>query len=392
MSDTQATSQTPRRALVIGGSLAGLFVGNLLRRIGWSVDIFERSAHDLDSRGGGIVLQPEVVAAIRVAGIDASHLDLGVPSVHRTVLRPDGSIRSKHHSPQMQTSWSLIYTTLRNAFGDEHYHRGQALVSIEQPDAGQVIAHFADGHQERADLLIGADGGNSAVRAQFWPDAEPTYAGYVAWRGLLPENDVPAIARDVLLGDFGFANNQQSHILGYLVPGEGNDTRPGHRFYNWVWYRVVDAAVLPDVMTDADGRHRGYSVPEGQLAPAWREHLYRDADALLPPAFRATVRATPEPFVQAIRDLAVPHMVDHRVVLIGDAAAIPRPHTAASTSKAASNALALMNALARYPNDPDRALALWEGPQLALGRSLYDYGREIGDHLLFHRLPAHPAA
>ena len=49
------------RALIIGGSLGGLFAGNLLRQIGWNVDIFERSAHDLDSRGGGIVLQPEVI-------------------------------------------------------------------------------------------------------------------------------------------------------------------------------------------------------------------------------------------------------------------------------------------------------------------------------------------
>ncbi|WP_044871661.1 hypothetical protein [Pseudomonas sp. LFM046] len=95
---------------------------------------------------------------------------------------------------------------------------------------------------------------------------------------------------------------------------------------------------------------------------------------------------------QAIRDLAMARMVDRRVLLLGDAAAIPRPHTAASTSKAASNALTLVRALERFPNDPDKALARWEAPQVALGRSLYDHGREIGDHLLFHRRPAHCAS
>jgi len=58
---TNVNDAKKRRALIIGGSLGGLFAGNLLRQIGWDVEIFERSPHDLDSRGGGIVLQPEVV-------------------------------------------------------------------------------------------------------------------------------------------------------------------------------------------------------------------------------------------------------------------------------------------------------------------------------------------
>src|SRR6478752_6999446 len=105
-----------RRALVVGGSLGGLFAGTLLRQIGWQVDIFERSAHDLDSRGGGIVLQPEVVEVFRRAGVDIRTIDLGVRSQYRTVFWPDGSIQSKHFAPQTQTSWSFVYTTLKAAF------------------------------------------------------------------------------------------------------------------------------------------------------------------------------------------------------------------------------------------------------------------------------------
>jgi 2-polyprenyl-6-methoxyphenol hydroxylase-like FAD-dependent oxidoreductase len=52
-----------KQTVVIGGSLGGLFAGLLLRSIRWDVDIYERSPHDLDSRGGGIVLQPEVLEA-----------------------------------------------------------------------------------------------------------------------------------------------------------------------------------------------------------------------------------------------------------------------------------------------------------------------------------------
>jgi 2-polyprenyl-6-methoxyphenol hydroxylase-like FAD-dependent oxidoreductase len=377
-----------RRALIIGGSLGGLFAGSLVSKIGWDVHIFERSPHDLDSRGGGIVLQPEVVEVFRRVGVDLRKVDLGVRSAYRTVLQPDGSIQSKNYAPQTQTSWSLIYTTLKAAFGDQKYHQGKTLVRIDQDlPAGRVTAHFDDGTHETGDLLIGADGGNSAVRRQFWPNKHPTYAGYLAWRGLLPEDGMPPSAREMLHGDFGFANNKGSHILGYLVPGEHSDIRPGHRLYNWVWYRVADERLLAKIMTDRNGKPRGYTIPEGQLADRWITHLHRDAENLLPPPFREVIEATAQPFAQAIRDLASDHMVAGRVIIIGDAAAIPRPHTAASTSKAAANALALVDELQSSPNDIDVALARWEPDQVALGKYLCRQGIQTGDYLLFRRPP-----
>ena len=377
-----------RRALIVGGSLGGLFAGNLLRRVGWDVDIFERSPHDLDSRGGGIVLQPEVVEVFRREHVDLRAVDLGVRSAYRTVFRPDGSIQSKHLAPQTQTSWSLIYSTLKAAFGEANYHQAKTSVEIDQDlHAGTVTAQFEDGTRASGDLLIGADGGNSTVRQQFWPSMRPTYAGYLAWRGLLAEDAMPPVARGALHGDFGFANNRGSHILGYLVPGEHNDVRPGYRLYNWVWYRVADERLLAEIMTDRNGHTRGYAIPEGLLADKWIAHLHRDAETLLPLPFRQVVEATAQPFAQAIRDLASDHMVVGRVAIIGDAAAIPRPHTAASTSKAAANALALADKLQASPDDIPAALARWEPDQVVLGKYLRQQGSRTGDYLLFNRPP-----
>jgi 2-polyprenyl-6-methoxyphenol hydroxylase-like FAD-dependent oxidoreductase len=207
----------------------------------------------------------------------------------------------------------------------------------------------------------------------------PTYAGYLAWRGLLPEDAMPPAARETLHGDFGFANNRGSHILGYLVPGEHNEVRPGHRLYNWVWYRVADERLLAEIMTDRNGHARGYAIPEGLLADKWIMHLHRDAETLLPLPFRQVVEATAQPFAQAIRDLASDHMVDGRVAIIGDAVAIPRPHTAASTSKAAANALALTHELQASPDDIPAALVRWEPDQVALGKYLRQQGSQTGD-------------
>lgn len=377
-----------RRALIVGGSLGGLFAGNLLRRIGWDIDIFERSPHDLDSRGGGIVLQPEVVEVFRRADVDLRAVELGVESAYRTVFRPDGSTESKRFAPQTQTSWSLIYTTLKAAFGPENYHQAKTLVKVDQDlRAGTVTAHFDDGTGESGDLLIGADGGDSIVRQQFWPTMRPTYAGYLAWRGLVPEDAMPQAAREALHGDFGFANNKGSHILGYLVPGEDSDVRPGRQLYNWVWYRVANERLLTEIMTDRNGRVRGYAIPEGLLADKWISHLHREAENLLPLPFRRVIEATAQPFAQAIRDLASDHMVNGRVAILGDAAAIPRPHTAASTSKAATNALALADELQAFSDEVPAALARWEPDQVALGKYLRLQGSQTGDYLLFHRPP-----
>lgn len=380
------TTDQKNRAIVIGGSLGGLFAGNMLKKAGWDVDIFERSAHDLDSRGGGVVLQPDVVEVFRKAGVNTNSMSLGVPSQNRIVYRKDGSIQDNRPAPQMQTSWSLIYATMKEVFGEDHYHRGRVLKSIAQDeDARTVTAIFQDGSRETGDLLVGADGNGSTVRRLVWPEAQPTYAGYLAWRGLIPEDELTPAAREGLAGDFGFANTTGSHILGYLVPGENNATEPGQRFYNWVWYRVADDETLRDVMTDRDGKQRGFAMPEGKLSDTWKAHVYKEADALLPRPFREAVRSTREPFAQAIRDLTVPNMVQGRVILLGDAAFIPRPHTAASTSKAAANALALHDVLTQMPEDIDGALARWEPQQMMLGRMLYRQGTQAGDSLLFRK-------
>ncbi|MEM6356000.1 MAG: FAD-dependent monooxygenase [Pseudomonadota bacterium] len=375
------TDRDPKTAIVIGGSLGGLFAGSLLREAGWNVEVFERSAHDLDGRGGGVVLQPEVEEVFARLRLPRP---AGVASTSRIVYRPDGSIQDRRAAYQTQTSWSAIYRAIRDAYAASGggYHRGKALTAITQED-DRVTATFGDGTTATGDLLVGADGNGSTVRGLLW-DEEPSYAGYFAWRGLVPEPAMPLPSKD-LSGAFGFSNNRESHILGYLVPGADGSIQPGERLYNWVWYRAADPATMADVMTDRTGRARGFSIPEGALRDDWAARMKADAAELLPAPFEAIVRATDRPFAQAIRDLTVETMVKGRVVLIGDAAFVPRPHTAASTSKAAANAIDLAVALAREPDDIGQALEEWNLGGLWLGSRLWEQGTSMGDYLMFKR-------
>jgi 2-polyprenyl-6-methoxyphenol hydroxylase-like FAD-dependent oxidoreductase len=70
-------------------------------------------------------------------------------------------------------------------------------------------------------------------------------------------------------------------------------------------------------------------------------------------------------------------MAFDRIALVGDAAFIPRPHTAASTAKAAANAIALADALNDSKHDVPKALEAWEGDQLVLGMHLWKSGQDV---------------
>ncbi|WP_170944160.1 FAD binding domain-containing protein [Leptolyngbya sp. BC1307] len=369
-----------KRAIVIGGSLAGLFSGTLLRSIGWQVDIYERSARELDSRGGGVVLQADVVVAFQRAGIATDKL--GVDATERYYLQKDGGIEQMPMR-QTLTSWNILYRSMRRHFPDEHYHQGKVLVQV-QPEGDKVTAIFTDGSRETGDLLIGADGPTSTVRQQLLPTYAPQYAGYVGYRGLVDEADLEPEAAKIFTERFVFYDFPNSHILEYVIPGENESLVPGERRFNWVWYVNYDEETeLPRLLTDENGKRRDYSIPPGMMAPAVEQEMRDYANLVLAAPFKTLVAATKEPFVQSILDLGVPQMAFDRIALVGDAAFVPRPHTAASTAKAAANAISLVEALVDRRHNVPKALQEWEADQLSLGMHLWQRGRSLGDSSQF---------
>lgn len=370
----------PRKALIIGGSLGGLFAGTALRAIGWDVEIFERSREALDSRGGGIVLQADVLRALQFAQIMPS-FPLGVRSKDRLYLDPHGKVLQRQYMPQVQTSWNSLYGTLMKGFPERHYHRGAKLSAMHQHAQG-VVATFEDGCSAEGDLLIGADGGYSTVRSLVLPGHEPSYSGYVGWRGLVDESKLPAFAKEQIDEHFVFQQDVESMMLEYMVPGIDGSIEPGKRRFNWVWYvKAEQGAALDAVLTDRYGVRRSHSVPPGAIAPEQEAWIRRTGMERANPSFRALIEHTDEIFVQAIIDLQVPQMVFGRVLLTGDAAFIPRPHTAGSTAKAAVNAVTLAQTIASAVQ-LDQALRSWEQNQLLEGIRMTDWGISMGNRIM----------
>ena len=308
----------------------------------------------------------------------------GVVSGERIYLDRDDRVVEQLYMPQMQTSWSLLYRAMKNALPAHNLHAGETFVDFHMAGE-QIVAEFDSGRSEQADLLIGADGIRSTLRRRLLPEVSPQYSGYVAWRGLVDEPDLPRVAADVLRDRFAFQNGDGYSGLCYLIPGDSDSTVFGRRRFNWVWYRKYSAQRLDELLIDRHGSKRAFSLPPGTAKSTDIAHLREDAPNWLGPTFRALVESTDDPFMQPIVDLRTPKMVFGRAVLLGDAASVPRPHTAGSTAKAAANAHALALALSSTWQSGvtiDSALKRWENRQLQRGRLMTDLGISLGDRVM----------
>jgi 2-polyprenyl-6-methoxyphenol hydroxylase-like FAD-dependent oxidoreductase len=367
-----------RRAVVIGGSMSGLLCGLLLRRSGWSVDIYERVASELSGRGAGIVAQGELIERLHKLGLATD--ELGVHITTRKILNARGELTRSYECPQVLTAWERVYRLLRDAFPPEHYHRDRAL-SVFSQDAGGVTAHFADGENVTADLVVGADGIRSTVRQQALPQAVPLYAGYSAWRALIAESAFPREVHAELFEYMSFGLPPGEQFLGYPVAGPDNDLRPGHRRYNVVWYRPADEKTkLQWLLTDESGHTHAISIPPPLIRREAIAEMRADAERLIAPQFRQIVRLIQEPILQPIYDLASPHMASGRVAILGDAAFVARPHVAAGVSKAADDAAALAEAL-RNEADVTGALRKFEAARLSENHRIIERARHLGAYL-----------
>ncbi len=362
---------------VVGGSVAGLTAAIQLRAIGCDVDVYERSDAAMTNKGGGIVLQDNMISSFpKVLGIDISTM-----SARTDYLRyfdRSGSVILDRPSVWLNTSWSTIFGRLSEVFGEERYHRGQQVDGIKE--SGDVVSlHFSSGDFVEVELVIFADGIRSTGRTLLSPQTIPKYAGYVGWRGTVPESELSNSTLMKFADAMSYFVGANTHIIMYPIPGPEGQLKVGERLMNYVWYRnVTEGAELSDLSTDTYGRVGEVAVQAGHVKQRHVDQLLSDASELLPTQFSEVILKTKQPFIQIFRDIAVDQMVFGRAVIVGDAAFASRPHAAAGAAKAVADVVALSEHLVNVGFDVDLALKNWEPTQLSVGRNFVNRVRQMG--------------
>ena len=371
-----AVKVTGSKVAIVGGSIAGCAAAIALNRAGCDVQVFERSRSELEDRGSGIAIP----IALRDQLVAAGYMPPDYPGLRsggRLWLLHDGSALGRvmwhQHSAGFANNWGVLWQSLRTGVDDQRYHDG-AMVEVLEEDTDGVVVRLGSGATERFDILVGADGYRSAVRARLHPGSKPDYAGYILWRGNYPERRVSDRTAIDRADDNGAALSMVcfhgGHGVFYMIPNFDHRTDPGHRRVNWAIYTAQ-----PDSLDFGEPS----SIPPGSVTAELYTHLDRLLSTSFPPAMAALVRLSPieEVSLQPIYDERVDRYTGRRTLLIGDAGTVTRPHTGSGATKALQDALALER-LAQEHADWETLLPVYDLERVEAGNWLVELGRRIG--------------
>jgi 2-polyprenyl-6-methoxyphenol hydroxylase-like FAD-dependent oxidoreductase len=394
----------------IGGSLGGLCASVALKPLNHNITILERNPTPLlHNQGAGIVAGGDTLTFFK--RYDRTGREIAISSQRRQYLNKDGVVIHKEDMVQNMTSWDLAYYMLRANFdgveseyckvpmpaeghGEVRHLHGHKVTGVSENGERVLVEYTTNDDKEgslEADFVIAADGPSSTIRSILQPDVKRTYAGYVALRGTIPEDEVSEKAKEAFSERFTFFHAPGIQILAYLIPGHSGTLEPGKRLINFVYYTNFPSPSLEDMspelaelMTDIDGVRHRITMPPGKTDPKAWEKQREIAKEKLPPQFAEIVRATKQPFVQAVTDVLSPEneFLGGKLVLIGDALAGFRPHTVASTSQAAFDAMILADMLEEKIDKKE-----WKRQTMEYAKNIQKRGVDMGNRSQFENLP-----
>jgi salicylate hydroxylase len=346
------------RVAVIGGGIGGLTTARALLRRGFEVSVFE-AAPELREIGAGVALGPNAMKALRSLGLeDAVRAVAG--RTHRQLLRSwrSGRVISAVDRRQQAERFDAaacnvhradLLDVLAAAADGARITLGARATAVEVED-GAIRVRFADGVACEADVLVGADGIHSAVRASLFGADAPRFTGKVCYRSVIPVAAVPGTPPDpddaVWLGPRGA-------VVVYRVRRDELINVVCHHddeaYVHESWIEECEAAEVLE-------RYRGWHESLGRLfrgGERWYKWALYDRDPIL-------------------------RWSAGRATLLGDAAHPMLPYLGQGAGQTIEDGCVLAAALAACPEDPAAALARYERARRPRASAVVLAARERG--------------
>ena len=340
-----------RRVVIIGGGIGGLTAAIALRRVGVDATVYEQ-APELREVGAGIGLWANALHVFRELGLAPAVLRLGAGPLGGGIRSREGRWLTRQPAPVLERRWAEptiavlrtdLQALLRDALPVEAVRLDVRAVAVRQSTDG-VAVRFENGAEVTGDVVVGADGLRSVVRAQLFDARPPRYRGYTAWRGVARPG--AAVGVDQASEFWG-----RGERFGVLPVRDGRVA----------WYASANA---PEGSVDLGGPMAALLQRFGR----WKEPV------------PAVLASTPEATI-AKNDVydrpPTRRWVVGRVVLLGDAAHPMAPDLAQGGCQAIVDAWALADSMSTT-DDVARALADYQRRRWRTATAATLFARSLG--------------
>jgi salicylate hydroxylase len=333
------------RVIIIGAGIGGLGAACALHQRGFEVEVYERSPR-LGEVGAGLQVGPNAVRVYRALGLEQGLRQAAFEPINMVSLKwDDASLRireplkavatAKYGAPYMTAHRADLHRLLRETLPQSCIHLGADCVGAVS-SGGTAVAKFANGAEIEADVMVGADGIRSTIRAQLFGADNPRFTQQMCWRAMVPMDWVPA-----RVGPAGSVELMRGEYFGWLGPN-------GHV----ITYPIGDGSVL--------------NIFAGRVSESWVEESWSVAStsAELVEAYRGWNEALLGIFANVQhcfkggifdRD-PIPQWTRGRVTLLGDAAHPTMPTLAQGANMAIEDGYVLARSLARHGPDIEAGL------------------------------------
>ena len=334
----------PLRIAIVGGGIGGLTLAIALRQRGFAPEVFEQ-APALAEIGAAVALSANatrelarlgLLDAIDAASVEPTELIFRNWQDGRRVaahpVREGGAYRARFGAPYYGVHRVDLQRVLGAALGDDGLHLGHRLTAVEDRGASMLL-QFANGHVAEADLVVGADGVRSLVRAfitEHQDHAGATYSGTSAFRGIVPSDALPSLPDPQAIQ---FWMGPGAHLLHYAIG-------PGASHVNY--FAVTEGP--------ASWPGPGYTtrIPAGEALTAFKGWHPAVTEML------AAAPQTPEHRTLRWALMVVPYLMTwhrNRAVLLGDSAHAMVPHHGQGANTTIEDAITLAELLVGQTRD-----------------------------------------